>query len=134
MRFVWRRVIEVAWLALGVAVCVACAVTRDELVGRYQLRYEFGVEVLRLESDGTYEQLFEGPGRAREVNKGRWELRSDREQVVVLHNPMLVADPFGKPRTGPLREPGLALLRIKKRGGTVSLILNEEQALFFDKQ
>lgn len=47
---------------------------------------------------------------------------------------MLVADPFGKARPAPLREPSLGLLKVKKSFGAVSLILNPDQGLHFEKR
>jgi len=134
MSFLQRGVIELALLAFVIGVCVGCTVTRDEIVGGYQLQYEFGTERLLLSADGTYEQAFERSGASKELNKGRWELRVNGDQTVVLHNPMLVADPFGKARPAPLRESGVALLKVKKWLGTVSLILNESQGLRFEKR
>jgi hypothetical protein len=134
MSFLRRSVIESALLAFVIGICVGCTVTRDEVVGGYQLQYEFGTERLLLGADGTYEQSFERRGASKELNKGQWELQGNGDKTVVLHNPMLVADPFGKPRPTPLRESGVALLRVKKWLGTVSLILNENQGLRFEKR
>jgi len=134
MSFVRRRVIDLVLIVLVVGAGVACTVTRDEVVGQYHLKYTFGTERLRLDADGTYEQLFEGSGVSNEHNKGRWELSGNGDQTVVLHNPVLVADPFGKARPTALRESGVALLKVKKWLGTVSLLLNDNQALRFEKR
>ena len=134
MKFLSRARIELALVCLVSGVCLGCTVTRDEVVGTYYLQYEFGRERLLLGSDGWYEQSFEGAGTSEAANRGHWEFQSNGDQTVVLHNPMLVADPFGKARPAPLREPGVALLRVKKWLGTIALILNGEQGLRFERR
>jgi hypothetical protein len=134
MKCMRRARIELALVCLVSGVCLGCTVTRDEVVGTYYLQYEFGRERLLLGADGSYEQSFEGTGTSRAVNRGRWELQSNGDQIIVLHNPMLVADPFGKARLSPLRESGVALLRVKKWLGAVALVLNGDQGLRFEKR
>jgi hypothetical protein len=113
-------------LALVVACCVACsagAVGRDDLIGDFQTDYGFGIESLRLASDGHYDQLFRIAGEDTwTTNSGMWEFKGGEVPVVLLRDSLVVYDTSGKLRPDyPVAVPGVRTFHVKKSGRTISI-------------
>jgi hypothetical protein len=92
-------------LALALLMCAslaACNLTRsrqfsrEELLGTYEIRYDFGVETLVLREDGLYEQRFvDGSGKVFTA-EGKWTYHGGKENQIDIENPMPILDPFGR--------------------------------------
>jgi hypothetical protein len=96
-----RRLIRLECFAICVSLAVllaACGRFPDAaaLAGEYEAKYDFGRERLVLRPDGGYEQnLFPGNASTSTSHAGRWDFDYER-QLVIVHNPLLFADNFGK--------------------------------------
>jgi hypothetical protein len=110
--------------ALAVAACTA-SVSTETLAGQYLCVYGFGVEVLRLDRDGTYLQtaLLDGIPEPL-VHRGTWTYENE---TVNLQTPLLVSDEFGT-RSKRLSKPadGLWVLSVVAGRGGVRLQWNPD--------
>jgi hypothetical protein len=86
----------ILFAALLLAAANCRAPSRSELVGGYKIRYSYGSEELRLNSDGTYVQVISlDRGGLRASNSGKWEYREKKGELSLI-DPLLVDDNFGK--------------------------------------
>jgi hypothetical protein len=129
------RVVAAAILATGCAACSLYDVSRDELVGDYQLDYGYGVETVRLENDGNYTQLFRLAGdETWTTNSGAWEFKVGRRREVVLQNSLQIEDGAGKLRADfKTAATAQQTLVVKKTLVTLSLLADETRGLAFTK-
>ena len=105
-----------------------------EVPGTYAVRYPYGVEKLKINHDGTYEQLF-GPNEQalKPINKGNWEVRTQDELQLIVNNPVIVDDGFGK-KSQMKQSSGYWPLRIKQGLlGQIRLPVNEDLGFVFKK-
>jgi hypothetical protein len=72
-------------------------INRDELIGIYKVNYPYGAEQLKLMQDGSYEQMFALNGQMlKNINNGKWELRALDGDQLILNDPVIVDDGFGR--------------------------------------
>lgn len=129
------RVVLISLLAAMVAACGLFAVSRDDLIGDFQIDYGYGVETLRLTNDGKYtQQVRLADENTWTTHAGTWELKDGDPPEVQLHDALLVDDGSGKPRAG-WQQPvnGVRSLPVKKRFWTVSLVVDEGHGLTMTK-
>jgi hypothetical protein len=122
-------------VALGVAACGFFGVSRDDLIGDFQIDRGYAVETLRLTRDGKYTQQVRLAGENTWTTRsGPWTFNSEPHPALALTDAMQVDDGTGKPRDG-WRQPvsGLRVLPVKKHFGTVSLIVDEARGLTMAK-
>jgi hypothetical protein len=131
-----RHWLCLALLAQIVSTATACGPAKTDLVGLYRLDHSFGVEYLRLNLDGSYEQRFVPNAGQETRHAGKWDARpGDRWEglLVVLHEPLLVDDPFGR-SVAPKEASGDWLLPAHRGAfGGVYLTSNEDAGLYFRK-
>jgi hypothetical protein len=125
-------------LALSLALlATACSwsISRNDLIGDFQIDYGYGVETLRLSNDGHFTQSFRlASENTWAVQSGTWQFKNDPSPVVELHDAMKIDDGSGKPRVDYRKPaPGVRDLPVKKRFGTVSLIVDAGRTLTMKK-
>lgn len=101
--------------------------SKSEIVGRYVLRYSFGIEELRINPDGSYVQTF--MGKSKLENSGKWQLDKTR---LGLENALIFADPFGKQLEKP--EKGNIGLGTAWYFGRLVLDANPDRGFIYEKQ
>jgi hypothetical protein len=113
----------------------ACSVSRDELIGDFQINYGYGVETLRLMADGRYTQAFRlSDGNTWTTQSGAWELKDNANQEVDLQDAMRVDDGAGKLRDDYRKPvPGLWILPVKKGFNSLALVVDEKRNLLMHK-
>jgi len=112
------------------------AITRNKVIGNYKVRYRYGTELLRLSADGKYSQVFVlDSTKAETRNTGTWEYKGGGEPQIILHNPLIVDDDFGK-LSPTYSEPGRGMWILHPHSflGKISLPVNEDLGLYFEKQ
>lgn len=80
--------------------CFSSEIRRTELIGSYGARYDYGLEVLVLKADGTYQQTFYYNDGAVLKNTGRWEYPARdavSENSLLLEDAMVVDNFHGEP-------------------------------------
>jgi hypothetical protein len=131
-----QRVMSVIVLLLGLIGCRS-NIDRAELPGVYQATYSYGVEHLNVMADGTYEQSFVTTGTpVKSINKGKWELGHGdiwEGDLLILNNPVIVDDGFGKLSKLEQRS-GVWQLRVRKSiGGNIYFPINDDQGTSFKR-
>jgi hypothetical protein len=129
------RAVVAAILAAGCAACSLYDVSRDDLVGDYQLDLGYGVETVRLANDGNYTQLFRLAGdETWTTNSGAWEFKTGQRPEVVLQNSLRIDDGAGKLRAD-FKTAATApqTLLVKKTLASLSLLTDESRSLAFTK-
>jgi hypothetical protein len=129
------RVALISLLTLMVAACDLFSVSRNDLIGDFQIDRGYGVETLRLMRDGKYTQSFRlAAENTWTINSGTWDFKTDPREEVELHNAMRVDDGSGKPRADFQRpQPGIWRLPVKRGFRTVSLVVDETRSLMMAK-
>lgn len=109
-------------------------VSFDEVIGNYKLRYPYATEELQLNMDGTYIQtVLIDSETTPKTNKGRWEFWV-KESEVVLNDPMIVDDGFGKLKARYWQSEPIAWnLDARKSFGKISLGVNPDWGFAFKK-
>jgi hypothetical protein len=69
---------------------------RSELIGTYEIRYDFGLETLSLREDGLYEQRFVDSSNKVFTAQGKWTFHGGVNNQIDLENPMPILHPFGR--------------------------------------
>ena len=83
-------------LVLLITAGCSFSVTKEEVVGTYELRYSYGTETLRLNADGTFEQSFLlKEEKMPKLVRGQWQL-NPKDNTVALESTLVVDDNFGK--------------------------------------
>jgi hypothetical protein len=121
-------------LALLTAAC-SWSVTRNDLIGDFQIDYGYGVETLRLSNDGHFTQSFRLASESTwAVQSGTWQFNSEPSPTVALHEAMQIDNGSGKPRDD-YRKPvaGVDSLPINKSFRTVSLVVDAKRGLTMHK-
>lgn len=97
--------------------------------------HQYGTEQLRISGNGTYEQLFGVTDKVLQtINEGKWEWIESDGMKLIIHNPIIVDDGFGKQSTMRKAVGAVWPLPIKRSGRrSVYLIVNEDQGLKFRK-
>ena len=111
-------------------------INRDEVVGVYAVKYPYGTEQLKLLQDGNYEQMFALDGQTMKlINNGKWELRLLDGLQLILNDPVIVDDGFGRlAKSLEKKESSIWPLYIKKSiTGKISFPINEDQGFVFKK-
>jgi hypothetical protein len=119
-------------ISLGLLGSCQMGITRSELPGRYRVQYPYGVEELELQSNGVYVQTIKlNREDAPATNTGRWEYQ---EGSVLLTDPLLVDDNFGKPRADyRIRQRGGWYLRVERGLGGITLNWADDLGFHFRK-
>jgi hypothetical protein len=89
-------------VVLSVLVVFACSYdpSRTELIGSYEAKYDYGVESLTLNADGTYQQIFRYNNGQILKNNGKWEWRSSKsvfDDRLLLEDALVVDNDHGEP-------------------------------------
>src|SRR5687767_11449499 len=124
---------NIRWLSpFAVFLCIGCGVgsmDTSELSGDYSVRYKHGFEKLTLKTNGTFTQVFTPVGTAPSAtNSGTWQFEK-ADGAIVLRDVF----EFDRQRETQSLEKIVWQIRVAKRFGKVSLIINEDEGLEFDK-
>ena len=122
---------HIRWLSVSAVLLAAgCGVSStNELSGDYAVRYTHGLEKLTLKTNGTFTQLYTPAGSTLSAtNSGTWEFRKADGRILLRD-----AVEFEEKREAQSLEKVVWLIRIEKRFGKVSLIINEDDGLDYDK-
>lgn len=127
-------VFKAASLLFLLTVCsCSSGVVYEDLVGVYKVQYPYGTEELVLNRDGTYKQTILLTNKDEVSHTGQWKFL-EKESKVVLKDPLIVDDNFGRPNPNFMKvQEGLWILRIEKRFRAVSLHWNDDQGFVFEK-
>jgi hypothetical protein len=111
-------------------------IPRTDVLGRYRVNYDYGIEELTLREDGTYVQDFaEKDQQLRTINTGRWDIqRGDfwEGQLLNLFEPVIV-DVSGR-RSDLARRSGKWMIRIRKTwSGQPRLLINDDLGEAFER-
>ena len=120
-------------VAIGVTSCVVSsrpsAITREQLVGNYEVTFPFGRSSLHVGSDGRYAQEMEVGGQ-RASTSGTWRHGAeDWYAYLTLEDPLHPTDGFGRMNQGwQTRFPGFFVMPITRKfvvGGPVEITFDE---------
>lgn len=134
-----RTLTEIVVLVTVLMSVVGCnsKLSTVDVSGSYQAVYPYGVEMLTLRTDGTYEQLFKYSDGKKIGNQGRWEFWTAAENTICLNNALVVDDGFGKPAvTAAIPQSGCRGIGARKNPltGVVSLDVDEDLDIVFRKK
>ena len=121
-------------LFCSVIIMLGCQSKIDykEIPGIYIAEYPYGVEQLKITSDGFYEQSFGTSDKTLTfLNKGKWDIRLEGRKIV-LKNPVMVADGFGKKSLKPFSGDWFLLIQ-KGLWGQLAFSINGDLDLKFKK-
>jgi hypothetical protein len=126
----YQRKFALLALCFGVG-CGASSMNTNELSGDYSVRYKHGLEKLTLKTNGTFMQLYTPLGGALlTTNSGTWKFEKTDCRIVLRD--VIEFDQWGAGEKQSL-ERIVWQIRVAKRFGQVSLIINEDEGLEFDK-
>lgn len=112
-----------------VALVVSCSKPQSsDVPGNYRANRAYGVEMLHLRPQGTYEQVFTSASVSR-TNVGRWKL-SAGDPSLFLYDALIFDDGWG--RLASTVKTGVWCLQVEKFAGQVSLVCGESER--FDRQ
>lgn len=116
--------------ALVFLMIISCSVNRQEVVGIYEVEYDFGKEKLVLLKSGKYIQFFATDNISfKEINSGLWYFNKD----IKLVNPVIVENGFGDLSNLNRTEMDWFLPVSKNIYGGVTIIINSDLGLEFSK-
>jgi hypothetical protein len=104
------------FLMLGSLIASGCdnRYNINDIQDTYSVKYPYGIEELVLKENGSYEQLFAINGQLlNTINKGKWGISNVGEKQIILIDPVIVDNGFGKPTKLEKKKGGWPL-RIKK--------------------
>jgi|SRR3990172_7953919 len=132
-----RHILRIVLIFVAVFLLLGCQsrVDQKDLIGVYEVQYPYGMEQLHIRPDGSYEQLFALKGQAlKSINDGKWEISYSDGQELVLNNPVIVDDGFGK-LSAMRKETGIWPLHFRKGiSGRMFFPINEDQGFVFEKK
>jgi hypothetical protein len=124
-----------AFLVFVVQLTACKAPTAQDVAGTWQVDYGNSKLTLTLNKDWTFEQVFQKKGEKNIVRRtGNWELTELEGPAVLLNGALFVQDETGaidwKLSAG---NKGGWVLHINKTFGHLSLTVNEDLGLYFEK-
>ena len=105
------------------------------MVGAWQVDYGSSKLTLRLNQDWTFEQLFQKKGETNIVRRrGKWELTDFEGPSIVLNGALIVRDDAGTLDSELSADnKGSWILHVNQTFGHLSLIVNEDLGLYFER-
>jgi hypothetical protein len=102
-----------------------------ELTGTYDAKYQYGSERLALNGDGTFTQVYTPlENKPSTTNSGSWELLKPGDAILLTD--VLEFDQWGQGEKPSLKKI-IWRIRIAKRFGKVSLIIDGDRGLEYEK-
>jgi hypothetical protein len=110
--------------------------TAKDLIGAWQVDYGTSKLTLKLNADGTFEQLFQKEGEQNIVHRtGRWEMTDFEGPSVLLTGPLFVQDQTGAidSKLSAAKDAGW-VLHINQTFGNLTLTVSDDLGLYFEKR
>jgi len=131
----WRYLGRIAsfFLCFGVVgYATAChKLTAQDLIGTWKVNYAESKLTLKLNSDGTFEQVLEQKDKGVRRRAGKWELTDYEGPTVLLSGALVVRDENGTLESDDTK--GAWLMHVERGLGATRLTVNEDLGLYFAK-
>jgi hypothetical protein len=118
-------------VGLMLLLSTGCRVKVGELAGTYKVRYQHGSETLLLHNDGTFRQVYTSlKDGGSTTNSGTWKF--DKADRAIVLRDVIEFDQFGEQENASPKRI-VWRIRIAKWFGKLSLIINEDAGLEYEK-